>query len=258
MMRGEPGKFEGLLKSRDEVRRMRVGCGMLAMVREKMAQMVRPGISTLDIDTLAQTMIEEQGAKPAFLGYNGFPGTICSSINEEIVHGIPSAKRVLKEGDLISIDVGLVYDGFYADTAVTVAVGEVRPEITRLIDVTRESLMRGIEAAKVGGRLGDISFAIQSYIEEHKLGVVREYTGHGIGRNLHEAPEVPNWGPAGKGRRLKAGMVIAIEPMVNLGSWKTKVLPDQWTVVTADGLPSAHFEHTIALADEGPEILTKV
>jgi len=225
-------------------------------VREELAEKVKPGVSTLDIDNLARERIERSGSTPAFLGYRGYPGTVCASINEEVVHGIPSAKRRLAEGDLISIDVGLIRNGFYADTAVTVAVGEVGPEIDELIRVTRTSLDVGIAAACSGRRLGDVSSAIQTYVESKGLAVVREYTGHGIGRELHEDPKIPNFGPPGKGMRLREGMVMALEPMVNLGTWGTEVLSDGWTVVTADRKPSAHFEHTIVVTANGPEILT--
>jgi len=203
-------------------------------------------------------MVEAGGARPAFLGYHGYPATICASINEEVVHGIPSKDRILCEGDLVSVDVGLVYDGFVADTAISLPVGPVSPEIERLIEATRRSLDAGIAAARPGHRLGDVSSAIQSCAESAGFSVVREYTGHGIGREMHEEPKVPNYGPASKGLRLRAGMVLALEPMLNVGGWQTEVLEDGWTVVTKDRKASCHFEHTIALTEDGAEILTAV
>jgi methionyl aminopeptidase len=229
----------------------------LAAIRDRTAGMVRPGVTTLELDTAVRRMIQRVDATPAFLNYRGYPGTICTSINEEVVHGIPSDKRRLNEGDLISIDIGLVYHGFYSDTAITVPVGNVRVEIARLIAVTRECLDRAIQAAVVGNRLGDISSAVQRLAEAEGFSVVRDYSGHGIGRELHEEPQIRNYGTPGTGMRLRAGMVFALEPMLNLGVKETKLQRDGWTVVTADGKPSAHFEHTIALTPEGAEILTK-
>ncbi len=260
MIKGGVDRLAGIIKSREEIELMRKAGRELAEVREALVAMVRPGITTLDLDKAAQALIEECGAKPSFLGYGAgrraYPATICASINEEIVHGIPSAKRRLHDGDLISIDVGLFHYGFHSDTAVTVAVGDASAEVHRLIEITRRSLEIGIEACRPGARLGDVSHAIQSYVESFGLSVVREYTGHGIGRDLHEEPRIPNHGPAGRGIRLREGMVLAIEPMVNLGDWRTQVLDDEWTVITADHKPSAHFEHTIALTENGAEILT--
>lgn len=230
----------------------------LAPIRDEIAQMVQPGVTTLELDRVAERRIREVGATPAFLGYHGFPGTICASINEEVVHGIPSDGRVLKEGDIVSIDIGLVHYGFVADSAVTVAVGAVSPEVQKLLDVTESALQSGIAAFQSGNRLTDISAAIQQEVEAHNFAVVREYTGHGIGRKMHEDPRILNYGEPGKGMRLRPGMVFAMEPMVNVGDWKTEVLEDKWTVVTADRKPSAHFEHTVALTEDGPEILTKV
>ncbi len=257
MIKVKQNQHVGLIKSDEEIDAMRKAGRELAEVREKVVSMVRPGVSTLELDRAAREMIEGFGAKPAFLGYSGFPNTLCTSINEEIVHGIPSAKRRLKEGDLISVDMGLIHYGFYSDTAVTVPVGKVSPEIERLIDVTRQALEEGIKAVKPGKRVGDFSAAVQNFVESRELAVVREYTGHGIGRQLHEEPKIPNFGRPGTGLRLREGMVLALEPMVNLGSWKTEVLGDDWTVVTSDGKPSAHFEHTVALTNNGVEILTK-
>ncbi|HNY26207.1 MAG TPA: type I methionyl aminopeptidase [Candidatus Sumerlaeota bacterium] len=260
MIRGGVDRLAGIIKSREEIELMRKAGRELAEVREALAAMVRPGITTLDLDQAAYAMIEELGAKPSFLGYGtgrrAYPATICASINEEIVHGIPSAKRRLHDGDLISIDVGLFHYGFHSDTAVTVAVGDASAEIHRLIEITRRSLEIGIEVCRPGARLGDVSNAIQSYVESFGLSVVREYTGHGIGREMHEEPRIPNYGPAGRGIRLREGMVLAIEPMVNLGDWRTQELDDEWTVITADHKPSAHFEHTVALTENGAEILT--
>lgn len=257
MFRPKQERMSGLIKSREEIELMRRAGEELAGVREKLERMVRPGVTTAELDDLAREEIERLGAKPAFLNYNGYPATICASINEEIVHGIPSEKRRLREGDLISIDVGLIHYGFYSDTALTVPVGEVSAEFLRLIEVTRQALEIGIDAARPGVRLGDVSSAIQQYVEGEGLAVVREYTGHGIGRQLHEEPKVANFGTAGKGLRLRPGMVIALEPMVNLGTWGTRVLEDDWTVVTADGKASAHFEHTVALTPGGAQVLTR-
>ncbi|NQU43295.1 type I methionyl aminopeptidase [bacterium] len=258
MIKAKPGQHAGLIKSREELDIMRDAGRKLARVREELAKAVGPGITTLDLDRQAREMIEDMGARPAFLGYRGYPATICASVNEEVVHGIPSAGRKLNEGDLISLDVGLIHEGFYSDTAITVAVGQVTPEIERLIGTTREALKAGIEAARAGNRLGDVSAAIQNQVESSGFSVVREYTGHGIGREMHEEPRIKNYGRPDSGLRLRAGMVLALEPMVNIGVWNTRVLDDEWTVVTADGKPSAHFEHTIAVTENGAEILTKV
>ncbi len=257
MIKVRPDAMAGLIKSREELEIMREAGRKLAVVRQALVEAVKPGVTTLELDEIAQKGVESQGAEPAFLGYRGFPGTVCASVDEEIVHGIPSARRRLKEGQIVSLDVGLKYEGFFSDTAVTVAVGKVSPELERLIDVTRRSLDIAIEAMSTAKRLGDISAAIQNFVEgEAKLAVVRDYTGHGIGRALHEEPQVLNYGKPGKGRRLRPGMVLALEPMVNLGTSGTRVLEDDWTVVTADGQPSAHFEHTVALTENGAEILT--
>ncbi|MBN1868270.1 type I methionyl aminopeptidase [Candidatus Sumerlaeota bacterium] len=257
MIQVQPGRHAGLIKSDEEIEQMRVAGHELARVRERLSEMVHPGVSTWDLDRVARESIERIGAVPAFLGYHGYPATICSSINEEVVHGIPSKNRILADGDLISIDVGLVLGGFFSDTALTLPVGRVAPEVEHLIAVTRRALDVGIEAARAGRRLGDVSSAIQEYVEGENLSVVREYTGHGIGRQMHEEPKIPNFGEAGKGLRLRPGMVLALEPMVNLGVWNTEVMPDGWTVVTADRKPSAHFEHTISLTRDGVEILTE-
>ena len=224
---------------------------MIAAIKEA----VEPGITTKQLDTVAAKELKRQGAKPAFLGYMGFPATICTSVNEQIVHGIPG-DRVLKEGDLVKVDVGAIVDGLYGDSAMTLPVGQVSAEAMRLIETTKNSLDAAIEVVKSGNRLGDIGAAVQEYAESRGYGVVREYVGHGIGRNLHEEPQIPNYGVAGRGALLHAGMVIAVEPMVNVGTWRTQALEDGWTVVTADGKLSAHFEHTMAIGEHGAEVLT--
>jgi len=216
---------------------------------------VKPGMTTKDLDKIAFKEITRQGAKPTFMGYRGFPASICTSVNEEIVHGIPG-KRVLREGDIVKVDVGATIEGMIGDAAVSIAVGEVSPEAIALMDDTRLSLEEGIKAAQPGGRVGDIGAAVQAYGESRGYGVVREFVGHGVGRFLHEDPQVPNYGQAGMGPLLRVGMCIAIEPMFNLGDWHTKILDDEWTVITADGKLSAHFEHSIAITEDGPEILT--
>ena len=223
----------------------------LAILRES----VEPGITTKDLDNIAYKEIIRHGAKPTFKGYRGFPANICTSVNEEIVHGIPG-KRILKQGDIVKMDVGATIDGFIGDAAISVAVGEVATEAIELMDATRQSLEEGIKAAVPGNRVGDISAAVQELGEAKGYGVVREFVGHGVGRFLHEDPQVPNYGKPGLGSLLRPGMCIAIEPMLNLGDWHTRILDDQWTVVTADGKISSHFEHTIAITENGPEIMT--
>jgi methionyl aminopeptidase len=218
--------------------------------------MVKPGMTTGEIDRIAREELKKRNAKPAFLNYHGFPGVICLSINHEVVHGIPSDKRALKDGDIIGIDFGCVIDRFYGDSAVTVGVGQISPEAAKLIKITRESLEKGIAAVKAGARIGDIGAAVQTHAEASGYGVVREFVGHGIGRALHEEPPIPNYGKAGTGARLKAGMTIAIEPMVNLGSADVETLGDGWTAVTKDRKLSAHFEHTVAVTENGYDILT--
>ncbi|MCH2674185.1 MAG: type I methionyl aminopeptidase [Dehalococcoidia bacterium] len=216
---------------------------------------VAPGMTTKDLDKIAYKEITRQKAKPTFMGYHGFPASICTSVNEEIVHGIPG-KRILQEGDIVKVDVGATIEGFIGDAAVSLPVGEVTPEAITLMEDTRISLEEGIRAAQPGGRVGDIGAAVQAYGESRGYGVVREFVGHGVGRFLHEDPQVPNYGQAGMGPLLRVGMCIAIEPMFNLGDWHTKILDDEWTVITADGKLSAHFEHSIAITEDGPEILT--
>ncbi len=244
------------LKTTGQIEKMRENGRLLASCLHEVCAHVAPGVDTAYLDQLAEQMIKQGGAVPAFKGYSGFPSTICASINEEVVHGIPSKKRVLKQGDIISIDIGLVKDGFYSDMATTVPVGEVDLKVQRLLQVTKEGLWRGLEQVKINNRLSDISHAVGSFVENEGFYVVTEYVGHGIGRELHEDPQIPNFGPPGRGPRLRAGMVFAIEPMVKLDPEPTRVLEDGWTVVTATGGLAAHFEHTVALTNNGFEILT--
>jgi methionyl aminopeptidase len=218
---------------------------------------IQPGVSTMDLEKWAAKRTEELGVRPAFKGYRGYPCVLCTSVNQEIVHGIPSASRKLKEGDIVSLDFGVEADGYYGDAAVTVPVGKIKPELEDLLTVTRESLDRGIEQVRPGNHLGDISAAVQSCVEERGFSVVRDFVGHGIGTQMHEEPNVPNYGKAGRGPRLEVGMVFAIEPMVNVGGPDVKVLADKWTAVTTDGSYSAHFEHTVAVTPDGPWILTR-
>jgi methionyl aminopeptidase len=242
-------------KSSREIEKMRDAGRVVAEALTLLIKVVRPGITLLELDTIAERHIRSRGAVPTFKGYRGFPATLCVSANEQVVHGIPSA-RVLVEGDIISIDCGATLDGYVGDSAITLPVGEVSPAIQNLLRVTEESLYRGIDAAVVGARLHDISYAIQRHIEPHGFGIVREYCGHGVGRRLHEAPQIPNYGEPGTGPKLKSGWCLALEPMVNLGTHEVVTLNDGWTVVTKDHRPSAHFEHSIAITDEGPVILT--
>jgi methionyl aminopeptidase len=248
-----------LKKSRAEVERMARAGALVARAHEAVIEALEPGMSTLDLDRIAEKVITAAGAVPSFKGYKGFPATLCTSLNREIVHGIPSAEAVLEEGDLVSIDCGAIVEGFHGDAAVTLVVGgddAASPEARRLVEVTREALWRGLAAARAGNRLGDIGAAVESAATEHRLGVVREYVGHGIGRSLHEDPSVPNYGSAGRGLKLSAGWVLAIEPMFTLGGDETVLLDDGWTVVTADGSLSAHWEHTVAITPDGPWVLT--
>lgn len=247
-----------VLRTAKEIDMMRKACQISAEALQLAGESVRPGITTYEIDQIAYRYIKKQGAEPNFLNYNGFPATACISINDEVIHGIPSKKRVLKEGDIVSIDLGAKVNGYNGDNAATFACGVISDEAKRLCDTTRESLYLGIEQAVAGNRIGDIAFAIQSYCEERGFSVVREYTGHGVGTHLHEDPSVPNYGTAGRGQRLLPGMTIAIEPMINAGSKAIKCLPDGWTVKTLDGKLSAHFEHTIAITKGEPIILTKL
>lgn len=244
-------------KSDDEIERMRRAGRIVADTIERLREEVRPGLSTGELDRIGERTIRDAGAIPSFKGYRGFPASICTSVNEELVHGIPGS-RVLGEGDLLSMDVGAIWEGFHGDAAVTVFVdGPPSGDAEKLVRVTSESLEAGIAQVRPGGRLSDVSHAVQQVAEGAGFSVVREYVGHGIGRNLHEEPPVPNYGPRGHGPELRPGLVIAIEPMVNLGSWETRLLDDNWTVATADGSLSAHFEHTVAVTENGPEVLTR-
>jgi methionyl aminopeptidase len=244
------------LKSAREIGLMRRAGHILADVVERLRGSVKSGMSTLEIDEDVEGFIRSQGARPAFKGYRGFPATVCISINEEVVHGIPSAHRRVEEGDIVGLDLGCIVDGYYADCAFTLAVGEVPSRVRELLDATRQSLEAGIAECRPGRRLSDVSHAIQSHVERHGFSVVRAFVGHGIGRALHEEPQVPNFGDPGRGPQLKPGMVLAIEPMVTMGSWEVKILDDGWTAVTRDGSLAAHFEHTIAVTEAGPEVLT--
>ena len=265
LMFREPRSPRATIKSERELTAMRRAGRVVALMHERLRAAVVPGVTTGELDRIAREVLKEEGAEPSFLNYapvpgiTPYPGVICSSLNEEIVHGIPG-KRVVQNGDLVKLDVGAVIDGFHGDAAATVIAGEGTEKTRALVEATRRSLEIGIEAAQSGARIGDIGAAIEDFILSRPQGfeyeLVREYTGHGIGRRLHEPPQIPNYGPAGRGPVLKPGMTIAIEPMVNIGGWETTVLDDEWTVVTADGELSAHFEHTIAITESGPEILT--
>jgi methionyl aminopeptidase len=246
-----------ILKSKDEIEKIRKACRIVAMVLSELEGQVKPGKTTLELDQLAEKMILKFGAKPAFKGYRGFPATLCASINDEVVHGIPSQQRVLKEGDIIGLDLGAIVDGYYGDAAITVSVGSVPDETQRLIKVTKESLSLGIQQVEAGKRISDISHAIQAHVEKAGFSVVTDFVGHGIGRNLHEDPQIPNFGKPGQGLRLKSGMTLAIEPMVNMGSGAVQILEDNWTAVTQDGKLSAHFEHTVLVGEGAAEILTE-
>ncbi|HZD33421.1 MAG TPA: type I methionyl aminopeptidase [Candidatus Angelobacter sp.] len=245
-------------KSRSEIEKMRRSGRIVRQVLDGVKDMIAPGLTTMDLERAAERMIKDAGAKPAFKGYYDYPCVLCTSLNNEIVHGIPSEKRVLKAGDIVSIDTGVVLDGYYGDAAITVPVGgELAPELQKLLDVTRDSLYRGIEAARIGNTVGDVGAAVQKLVEANGFSVVREFVGHGIGTKLHEEPQVPNYGMPGSGPKLRDGMVLAIEPMVNVGRPETRVLADNWTAVTKDGRHSAHFEHTVAVTKDGPVILTE-
>jgi methionyl aminopeptidase len=246
-----------IYKSNDEIAKMRRSGGITAGTIERVLAAVRPGVSTGDLDAVAEAYIRERGAVPSFKGYRGFPASICTSLNNEIVHGIPSKKRVLRDGDLISLDFGAIWEGFHSDSAVTVFVGEPpSSEAEKLVRITEEALEAGIAQIRPGGRITDISNAVQQSAEGAGFSVVREYVGHGVGRALHEDPQIPNYGSPGRGPEMRPGLVVAVEPMVNLGGWETAVLADDWTVVTLDGSLSAHFEHTIAVTEDGREVLT--
>ena len=244
-------------RSAAEIERMRAANELVADILEQLGAMVAPGVTTLDLDHAAERWVRAAGAVPAFKGYRGFPATLCTSVNHQVVHGIPSKKTVLREGDVVSVDIGVKLDGYFGDCAATFPVGAIGDEAQQLLRVTRESLERGIAAVKAGGRVSDIGHAVQTWVERFGYSVVREFVGHGVGTSLHEEPQVPNYGPAGRGPRLQEGMVIAIEPMVNAGRPAVKVLEDGWTAVTRDGSLSAHFEHTVAVTRTGADVLTR-
>ncbi|MFA4842709.1 MAG: type I methionyl aminopeptidase [Candidatus Omnitrophota bacterium] len=244
------------LKSKEDLENMRCGGRILAGIMKRIENFVRAGVTTLEIDRFAQELAVSENVMPAFKGYKGYPAVICTSVNEEIVHGIPSARK-LKSGDIVSLDLGINYQGFFCDAAITVAVGIVDSQVKKLIEVTKKSLSDGIRQARVDRHLTDISYAIQNCAESNGFSVVRQFVGHGIGKSLHEEPEIPNFGRPRQGPVLKNGMVLAIEPMVNMGGWESEIMEDGWTAVTKDRLPSAHFEHTVAVTEVGPEILTR-
>ncbi|MBN1251242.1 MAG: type I methionyl aminopeptidase [Bacteroidales bacterium] len=243
-------------KTDEEIELLRLSNMLVGRTHGEMAKLIKPGVSTSKLDAIAESFIRDNGGKPGFLGYNGFPNTLCISINDAVVHGIPSEKIVLKDGDIVSVDCGVFMNGYYGDSAYTYTVGEVDEKIVKLLQVTKESLYKGIEKAIIGNRLGDISYAVQQHAETNGFTVVREMVGHGVGRNLHEDPEVPNYGKRGRGVILKKGLVIAIEPMINIGKRDIYQENDGWTIKTKDGLPSAHFEHTIAIGEKGADILS--
>src|ERR1700689_336597 len=244
-------------KSAAEIERMRQSGHIVRKVFDHLRSLVAPGVTTMDLERAAEKKIAELGAKPAFKGYYDYPCVLCTSVNEEIVHGIPSEKRALKEGDIVSIDCGVVLDGYYGDAAITVPVSAVNPELRKLLTVTEESLYRGIDQALIGNSVGDVGAAVQEHVEANGFSVVRDFVGHGIGTRLHEEPQIPNFGARGQGPRLQEGMVLAVEPMVNQGGPGVRVLSDDWTAVTEDGSDSAHFEHTIAVTAKGPWVLTR-
>jgi len=247
-----------ILKAPWEIEKMRRSNAIVAEILAILKEAVKPGITTMELNELAEEICIKKGARPAFKGYRNYPYSLCVSINEEVVHGLPSKKRYLQEGDIVSLDFGVFYDGYYGDAAITVPVGKISANAKRLLEVTENALYKGIEQAREGRRVSDISAAIQTYVESHGYSVVRQFVGHGIGRSLHEDPQVPNFGKPGKGAKLKVGMVLAIEPMVNEGTYEVEILPDGWTAVTKDRKLSAHFEHTVAITKNGPEILSKI
>ncbi|MEN6332508.1 MAG: type I methionyl aminopeptidase [Smithella sp.] len=246
-----------ILKLPEEIERARASSQIVAEVLNKLRDKVKPGVATKELDRFAEEIALKRGAKPAFKGYRGYPYSLCTSVNEEVVHGMPS-ERMLKEGDIISLDFGVFYKGFFGDAAITLPVGKIAGSAQKLIEVTEQSLYAGIEQAKEGNRLGDISSSVQHIVEAPGFSVVRDFVGHGIGRNLHEDPQIPNYGKKGRGIELKSGMILAIEPMVNQGDYKVIILKDGWTVVTEDGKLSAHFEHSVAITENGPDILSKL
>ena len=246
-----------VLKSDDEIKRMAESCRIVAEALEGIKKNIAPGVATEELDEFAESYILSKGARPAFKGYRGYPASVCASINEQVVHGIPSSTKV-RNGDIISLDIGVCYKGFYGDAAVTVPVGSVNKQAGKLLSVTEKALKTGLEKAVAGNRLSDVSFAIQNYVESEGFSVVRNFVGHGIGRDLHEEPQIPNYGKPGEGPRLLPGMTLAIEPMVNAGAWEVVILNDGWTAVTKDKSLSAHFEHTVAITKNGLNILTKL
>lgn len=246
-----------ILKSRQEIEKMRKSNAIVAAILEELRKKIRPGVKTIELDRLSEELALKKGARPAFKGYRGYPYSLCASVNSEVVHGMPS-ERELKEGDIISLDFGILNDGYYGDAAITVPVGDITPEAGRLLKITEEALYKGIAEVKAGNRIGDISAAIQGHVEAEGYSVVRDLVGHGIGKSLHEDPQVPNYGSGGRGIELKPGMVLAIEPMVNEGIYRVEILRDGWTVVTADGKLSAHFEHTVAITENGAVILSRI
>jgi methionyl aminopeptidase len=245
------------IKTPQEIQKMRRSGQVLAQVHEAVRQAVKPGASTMDLEKVAERKIAELGGKPAFKGYMDYPACLCTSVNNEVIHGIPSVTKILRNGDVVSVDCGVILEGYYSDAAVTHAVGNPTPAVRKLLDVTKASLEQAIQEVQVGQTLGDIGAAVQELCEAEGFGVVREFVGHGIGKKMHEDPQVPNYGKRGKGTKLRAGMVLAIEPMINAGSPEVKVLNDGWTAVTVDGSWSAHFEHTVAVTEDGPLVLTR-
>lgn len=243
------------LKSEEDIKMLKKSGKILSKIMLRLQEFIRAGVTTIEIDRLAEKLIKDENVKSAFKGYNGFPANICTSVNEEVVHGIPSEKR-LKEGDIISLDAGINYKGYFSDAAVTLPVGRIAPDVRKLIEISRESLSLGIKEARINNHLSDISSAIQTYVEKNGFQVVRQFVGHGIGFTLHEEPQIPNFGMPHQGELLKKGMVLAIEPMVNMGTAECRILDNGWTAVTKDGFSSAHFEHTVAITEDGPRILT--
>lgn len=245
-----------IVKTAREISKMKDACRISAEALRVAGEAVKPGITTYEIDTIVRKYIEKQGATPSFLGYGGFPASACISVNNVVIHGIPSKKQILKEGDIVSVDVGAFYEGFHGDNAYTFACGKISDEAQRLLDATKEGLFEGIKMAVAGNRVGDIGSAVQKYVETRSYSVVRDFVGHGVGAKLHEDPSIPNYGTPGRGVRLLPGMTIAIEPMVTQGSYEVRVLDDEWTTVTVDGKLAAHFEHTVAITPDGPKIMT--
>ena len=247
-----------VLKTGRELKIMKEACRISAGALQLVGRAVEPGVTTAELDRIAEEYIRSEGAVPNFKNYDGYPATACISVNNEVIHGIPTEKRKIKQGDIVSVDLGAMFEGYHGDNAATFACGDISDEAKRLMDATKESLYEGIKAARAGGRIGDIGYAVQSYVEARGYSVVRQFVGHGVGTHLHEAPEVPNFGIPGRGIRLLPGMTIAIEPMVNIGKPDVKIMPDGWTVLTKDGSLSAHFEHTVAVTSDGPQIMTVV